>query len=442
MSTNVRASDSIWRDAIDVDLARHPGGSIDADVAVIGSGLGGLSAALHLLLTRPGRSVVVLEASQLGHGASSRSAGMLTPGVGQNLPGIIRRAGKASAKAMYEATLHAVEYAGELTREQDIDCQLRMSGQLAIAHGRSGRHRLAVVAAALGQLGLPHETMNDAQLSETLRLAVVAGGRGPAALRLPIAGVLNPGLLVSGLARAVMRRGGRLYSGARVLAIGRGRPVHLPIAGGGEVRARDVVVATSAYSESLGVQRGRVIPVHLRVLLTAPLDDRQLDRLGWAGREGVIDSRRIFNYFRLTEDRRVLFGGGVPIYRKGGATDEHGSRDVFDPLRGELAATFGEDLGLRVERAWSGPIGYVLDTLPVIQRLHTHPSVVFVGGWCGHGIALSLRSGKWVADIIDGAAAPADLPWFRAAAPLVPFEPVRRIAVPACSWGMSLLDRL
>ena len=217
------------------------------DVAVIGSGLAGLSAALHLLRAAPGRRVVVLEAVRLGHGASSRSAGMLTPGVGQNLLGMMRRVGAATAKTMYEATLAAVEYARALTESESIDCHLRMSGQLIVAHGRSGRRRLAALAAAFDQLRLPHEKVDDTGLETRLRLASRAGGDGPAALRLPVAGVLNPGLLLAGLARAVIRRGGALYAGARVIAIDRHRPARLTIAGGGEIRARDVVAATNAY---------------------------------------------------------------------------------------------------------------------------------------------------------------------------------------------------
>ena len=182
--------------------------------------------------------------------------------------------------------------------------------------------------------------------------------------------------------------------------------------------------------------------MHLQVLLTTPLDQAQMTRLGWRGCEGVIDSRRIFNYFRLSEQRRIVFGGGLPHYRWGGAAAETRTSDAPLPLVRELSATFGADLGLQVERAWSGPIGYVLDTLPVIQRLPTHPAVIFAGGWCGHGIALSTTSGRWVTDLVDGKPLPADLPWFRTSAPLVPFEPVRWAAVPTGAWGMSLLDRL
>jgi gamma-glutamylputrescine oxidase len=433
-------ADSIWRKSIDVELPPYPGGAIEADVAVVGGGFAGLSAALHLLRARPGRRVVVLEAQRLGHGASSRTAGMLTPGVGQNLVGFIRRLGAAKTKSMYEATLTAVDYVRSLASEEGIDCRLHMGGQLIVACGRSGRRRLAALAAAFTDLGLPHAPLTDAELADTLRLAYRAEGRGPAALRLPKAGVLDPGRLLCGLARAVQRRGGSLFANARVAGLGRERPCRLTIAGGGEVRARDVVVATNAYSEALGVLRGRVIPMHLRVLLTAPLDDRQMARLGWAGGEGVIDSRRVFNYFRLTEDRRVLFGGGLPVYRWGGAAVDEAAESVPRSLVQELARTFG-DLGIAVDRGWSGPIGYVLDTIPLVQRLDTHPAVVFAGGWCGHGIALSTTSGRWVAAIIDGEALSGDLPWFRASAPIVPFEPLRWAAVPAGAWGMSLLDR-
>jgi glycine/D-amino acid oxidase-like deaminating enzyme len=84
----------------------------------------------------------------------------------------------------------------------------------------------------------------------------------------------------------------------------------------------------------------------------------------------------------------------------------------------------------------------VLDTMPLIQRVGTHPAVVFAGGWCGHGIALSTWSGRWVAAIVDGEPVPGHLPWFRSSAPIVPSEPLRWAAVPAGAWGMSLLDRL
>src|SRR5262249_25613816 len=159
--------------------------------------------------------------------------------------------------------------------------------------------------------------------------------------RLPVAGVLHPGLLLNGLVRSIHKRGGKVYEGARVVDISKSQPVKIRLAAGGGIIAEHVVLATGGYTPEVGFLRGRIFPVHLQVLLTEPLKEAALSVLGWAGREGIVDSRRIFNYFRLTEDNRILFGGDVPKYRWGGspAEDSETRLDV-KRLAAELAATF------------------------------------------------------------------------------------------------------
>jgi gamma-glutamylputrescine oxidase len=243
--------------------------------------------------------------------------------------------------------------------------------------------------------------------------------------------------------RSIQKRGGQVYEGARVVEISRSQPAKIRLAHGGEIIAEHVVLATGGYTPEVGFLRGRIFPVHLQVLLTEPLQAAALKVLGWTGREGVIDSRRIFNYFRLTEDNRILFGGGTPTYRWGGSADEApGGVPQVQRLTAELAATFPPEANLRIDRSWSGVIDYVLDTLPVIGRLREHPAVVYVGGWCGHGIALSVSSGAWVTHLIDHQRPPENLPWFREKAPLLPLEPVRWLGVPISGWAMSVMDQL
>ena len=434
---------SIWDDDLPSSGRCYPGGELRVHTAVIGGGLTGLSAAFHLLESRPDRQVVVLEAERVGHGGSGRSTGMLTPGVGQNLAALVRRVGKNHARAMYTHSLRAVESVGALTAREGIDCQLRMTGQLVVARGRAGRERLGVHARTLEELDLPHARLDDAALLRTVRLATrPAPGRAaghPAALRLPVAGLLHPGLLLDGLARSIQRRGGEIYTGARVTDFSRGGPVNVRLTAG-SVTADHVVLATDGYTPQLGCLRGRILPLHLQVLLTEPLDAAALEVLGWEGREGIIDSRRLFNYFRLTEDCRILFGGGVPHYFWGGATRHE--RPPIDRLAREFAMTFPAEVPLRIARSWTGVIGYVRDTLPVIGRLRDCPAVVVAGGWCGHGIALSLASGAWVAHFIHNEAPPEDLPWFRDSAPLVPTEPARWLGVRGVSSAMALMDRI
>jgi len=249
--------------------------------------------------------------------------------------------------------------------------------------------------------------------------------------------------LVAGLAERVIAKGGTIYEGAQVVAIGNEQPVQLTLAGGGTVEADAVVVATAGYTTNLGLLRGRLLPVHLQVLVTEPLTSSQQQQIGWVKREGIVEARRVFNYFRLTADNRIVFGGGPPRYCWGGQTvDRPPSQHAFAQLTSELQQTFPVETALRVAGRWTGVIGYTIDTLPAIQRARENPAVIHVVGWCGHGVALSLASGAWVTHLLCDNAVPEDLPWYRNNPPLVPFEPVRWLAFRTGVGIMALQDRL
>jgi gamma-glutamylputrescine oxidase len=449
-----RAGTSIWRESLppaepesrDERTPLRGAKDDEVDLAVIGGGFTGLSAAYHALLADPGKRVVVLEGERAGNGASSRNTGMLTPGVGQNLAALVKRFGADAARTMYERSLDAVRYVGELCQREQIDARLRMTGQLVVAQGRSGRMRLARQADLMEALGLPCERLDDRGLRARLRLETLAPGgeaAGPAALRLPVAGILDPGRLVAGLCAAVKQRGGRIIEGAKVHSLTRGAPVEVRLEDGRSLVAGHVVVASSGYASTLNLQPGRLIPLHLRVLLTEPLDAAQLESLGWWNREGVIDSRRLFHYFRLTDDNRILFGGGQPRYIWGGRLAD---RPAEGPDLDRLAAAFRQRFptlrDLAIARSWTGVIAYTLDALPVIAYAPGHQRVVFVGGWCGHGIALGVYSGRWVQELIAAGKPREVLPWSRPAPPPAPLEPARWLAVRAAGWAMEMMDRV
>jgi gamma-glutamylputrescine oxidase len=433
----VKVGIPIWWDTPIPRYPPFPGGSVRADVAVIGAGFSGLSVAYHLLQRRPGLRVVVLEADHLGAGASGRNTGMLGPGVGQSLASLVRKFGPAKARTLYQTTLSAVEDTYRLIEAEHIDCELERSGQLIVARGANSRRRLAALAALLRQLQLPHETLDADTLQRVLRLTPAA----PAALRLPIAGILHPLRLLAGLAARVTALGGAIYEKARVGDLGCGRLARLAIAAGGEVIAADAVAATAGYTPALGLLRGRLLPLHLQALATEPLSEAAFRRIGWMGREGVLDSRHLFNYFRLTADNRLVFGGGRPRYHGATCSIEDGSAQrALDCLAVELRRTFPMEAGLRIARGWTGVIGYTLDGLPAIQRVPDRPGVLHVVGWCGHGLALALAAGAWVTSMLCDGAVPEDLPWFRARPPRIPFEPLRRLGFRLAVEWMALLD--
>ncbi len=399
---------------------------------VIGAGLTGLSAAYHLLSQQ--REVIVLEAGAIGAGASTRSTGMLTPGIAQNLLALIRKVGKAEAQRLYQQTLHAIQYVVNLLTREQIDCELQLSGQLIVAQGKQGRCRLAAQAHAFAQLELPGQPLDSADLWQRIRLREIPPGPDhlPAALYLPLAGSLHPGQLVHGLARVVQAQGGKIYSNTPVVQIGNQRPIVLSLANGSEVIADQVILATGGYTPQFGLLRGRILPVQLQALATEPLAAETLAHLGWSGRECITDSRRLFNYFRLTADNRIIFGGGWPKYGQSPLN----TADLISRLN----HTFPTDITLPVAMTWSGIIDYVLDTLPIITRLRTHPAVIFVGGWCGHGIALSIAAGVWVAHLSVQGTWPNNAPQFRQQPPVLPTEWARQLGFWAGIRLMSWLD--
>ena len=434
----------VWAD-VSMPEAPMLRGRLRTDVAIVGGGLTGLSTAYHLAAAHPGLRIAVLEASTFGAGASGRNTGMLGPGVGQSLAALVGRLGPQAAAALYRETLHAVSLARALIERERIACDLQMTGQLLRAGSIGDRRRLARQAALMQALDLPVEVQAEAT-SPDLPRAPGGPGDGPAALRLPHAGVLHPGKLVAGLCARAAARGVQLYQHARVQAIGDGRPLHLSLGGGDEVIADHVVVATAGYTAGLGLLRGRVLPVHLQALATAPLPAGALRALRWSGREGVVEARRLFNYFRLTADDRLVFGGGAPRYHWRGRPPADENPRALATLRRELAATFpGEIARLPITHLWTGVIGYTLDALPSIGRDPRRPGVVHALGWCGHGLALSVAAGEWMSRLIFAPPAAADLTrlaWSRAAPPALPGEALRWISFRAAVGAMALLDRV
>lgn len=438
---------SVWSENPAVAYPSLPQGTTRADVAIIGGGLSGLSAAYHLLESRPGARIVVLEADRLGAGASGRTTGMLGPGVGQSFASLVKRLGHSKAQALYRATLRAVEYVRDLVGAEGIECDLEMTGQLVIARSNGSLARLAAQAALFDGCQFPYEALDDGGLARCIRLSPATERtrpeRGPAALRLPLAGILHPMKLVAALAERVISRGGLIFEGTRAARLSDGRPVRIEVEGGGEVIAADVVAATAGYTPGIGLLHGRILPVHLQVLVTEPLTGAARDAVGWRGREGILDARRVFNYFRLTADDRIVFGGGSPRYRWGGRT---GGRDAdgavaLERLRGEMLRTLPAGASPAIAKGWTGVIGYVADAIPAIQRSKRNPAVVHVVGWCGHGVALSVASGQWVSALICDGAANEDLPWFRNDLPLIPSEVARWVGFQSSVRMMSWLDR-
>jgi gamma-glutamylputrescine oxidase len=177
------------------------------------------------------------------------------------------------------------------------------------------------------------------------------------------------------------------------------------------------------------------------------LADTEFDRLKWDGRRSFSDKRHIFNYYRLTRDNRIMFGGGRPIYRASTGDRRAGAVDIADSSvwrhqKLDFARSFPALRGVRIEKQWAGTIGMTLDELPMIGELAELPGVFFVGGWSGHGVHLAAASGLLVADLLgDRCPSEERLAWHRNRAPSIPADPIRAAALSMYLSGLALTDR-
>jgi gamma-glutamylputrescine oxidase len=432
----------IFRDALPAQV----------DVAVVGAGLAGLSAAYHAKERTPEGRVAVLEAGRIGAGASGRSTGMVGPGVAQSLSALAQRVGDDAARALYGASLEAVHATRRLVEREGIDCALENGSQLVVARSRADRQRLRADAGVRTRLGVPHEALDDRALRARLRVAAAGGGDadGPAAIAVPDTAIVHPRKLVLGLARAVRAHGGLVCEGTRVTRVtggGPGTPVTLTVVRDGRpttLVARRMVAAAGGGTPGLGLLRGRVLPLHVQALATAPLPADVRDALGWRGREGVVGASRVFDYFRLTADDRLVFGGGVPRYAWNGGSSPGGEARALARLEAALRRRFADVPGMArvpVTHRWTGLIDYVLDGLPAIGARRDRPGVLHLVGWCGHGLALSIAAGAWVsAGLGPGLSSP--LPPLRDRPPLVPTEVLRWLVCRSAIAAMAFRDRL
>jgi glycine/D-amino acid oxidase-like deaminating enzyme len=391
------------------------------DAAVIGGGFTGLAAARAL--ARAGASVAALEARGFGWGASSRNGGMVLTGLKVEADQLIARYGRDMARRMFAASLASIDCVEQIVREERIDCDFVRGGHLLLAY-KPAHFRAFVHEAALLKREFGHVTriVPPGELGAEIGSRAYHGGLVDEAS----AGV-NPARYVGGLARAAQRAGAQLFDRTPVERISRekvganqtgphkGRPdksypyvVHTPR---GALRAGAVFVATGGYTgPATPALRRRIIPIGSYIIATAPLPEDLAHEVSPHGRM-MFDSKNFLYYFRLTPDRRMLFGGRAGFFPETPAT----VRQSAEILRRGMIAVYPQLRDAPVEHAWGGTLDFAFDMMPhagTLDGLH------YALGYAGHGVAMATYLGTQVAARIAGA--PADNPFADIAFPTAP----------------------
>ena len=380
-----------WQETVSITPGDPLDGDVSCDVAIVGGGFTGLSAAYELKRAAPSLDVVLLERAVVGHGASGRNGGFVMPLIGWDLPHVRKKLGEDGCEQACRMMHDAVEHTKGMIRDNGIDCDLEETGYLLLATSPAWRKRLRAELDLAHRFGLNHEWLEGTALDEHIRSdAFLAGVYDPRPA------VVNPAKLARGIASLVKDTGVRIYEQTPLVELVDGQPIVLRTPNG-TVRAKQVVLATNGYSAALGFMPSRVYPVHTYIVLTEPLSNADLAAIGWGAKRASLETARNFiHYFRLTADNRILFGGeDAALYYGGKLLDEH--PPTFARLEARFREYFPDLQHVQLTHRWGGVLGVTIDMLPVMGVTGSHGTVTYSFGYSGHGVALGNYAGRLIA---------------------------------------------
>jgi gamma-glutamylputrescine oxidase len=366
-------------------------GDARADVCVVGAGYTGLFAALHL--AQAGLKVVVLEAHRVGFGASGRNGGQVGSGQRRDQDDLERMAGAGVARQLWDMA----EDAKALVRRLIADHAMPVTFRPGVAHACRTAAEVSATQRYADRLAREYgyaqiEHLNRDEIRALIGSEAYAGGEIDWG-----AGHLHPLNYAIGLAAAAARAGAQIHEKTAVTRVEPGAKVVLHTRQG-RVTADHVILACNGYLDGLEPQvAARVMPINNFIIATEPLGERAKGILSRP--VAVADTRFVVNYWRLSEDDRLLFGGG----------ESYGYRfpDIVATVRKPMVQVYPQLRDVRIDYAWGGTLAITTNRMPCFLR--PHPNMLSASGYSGHGVAMATLAGKLMADAVQGRAEGFDL---------------------------------
>jgi glycine/D-amino acid oxidase-like deaminating enzyme len=384
-------SASYWHDtSVPFDNAMTGPVEGDFEVAVIGAGFTGLNAAR--VLAKSGLKVALLEAEHVGYGASGRNGGHLNSGHFASFGAIKARFGDAQARRLWRAYDDSIDLIEAIIDEEKIDCNFRRGGKLKLASKASHVKGLQAMCEEIRREVDPTvEWLSSDDIRQELGSDAFHG-----AVLSPKSAMMHMGHYANGLAEAAHRHGAMIWEHNAVTGRERlpnGWRLTTPT---GSLSARQVILATDAYTtETFGYFRRRMMSVASFIIATRPLTPQEVAAT-LPGNRNYTNSLNIANYFRLTPDNRMLFGGRARFSASSNQKTDTGSGQL---LRQQMLSMFPQLADVEIDYCWGGLVGCTQDRYP---RAGSADGVIYGMGYSGHGAQVSTLIGKALADIAMG----------------------------------------
>ena len=370
------------------NLATSHNPSSDTDIAIIGSGYTGLCAAR--ILRKNGASVTIFERNTIGWGASSRNGGMATPGLKQGIQKIYKMYGSKLAHEFWKASVDAIDLIEEIVDEHSIDCDWQRNGHASLATKPSHAPRLKQYGSWLEKkFGHVQNYIPKNQIRDEIGSDAYHG-----ALTDEISGGLHASKYVYGLATTVSNLGVQLCEQTDVLDIEKNDSNYFRlITSKGDVRAKKVIIATNGYTDRLVPRlKPLIFPVGSYIVVTEPLSE-DLQNIISPKKRMYYDSKWFLNYFRLTPDGRMLWGGRNDL-----STDLD-LDDSAKRLTKELYSILPDLRDIPITHTWTGKLGITFDLMPHIGEKN---GIYYAFGYGGHGLSIATYLGTEIGLLLSG----------------------------------------